>query len=175
MFTADTAGAGTVTFGGTNASIMTTGGTSTAGANAGHFCQQGLHAARYRGVRKPPSPWMALSTDAASMKALIDAQLGSSGVTTAVSGGQIMFTASTAGVGNVTIGGANASLFTTGGLATAGTAADDKRAGFTIDGHVVALTTDLTDQAGLIAELQTQVGANYTVAASGTNGFQHHH
>ena len=171
VFTADDAGAGAVTIGGADAALITAGGASVSGTNADTSANKVFTVQGTAGTQTTIT-LNGVVTDAASMKALIDTQLGSSGVTTSVVGGQLQFTSATAGVGNVAIGGTDASLFNgAGSLATAGTAAADKRAGFTIDGQVVALTTDLSNQAGLVAELQTQVGANYTVAAVGATGF----
>ena len=185
VFTSTTAGAGNVTIGGTNASVITTGGAAVAGAAANTsankiFTLQGLTGTQTT---------ITLSgniTDAASLKTAIDSQLGASGVTTAVGtgsdAGKLIFSSAVAGAGNVIVGNTalaghttDASILTgAGSLDTAGTAAVDNRAGFTVDGHVVALSTNVVDQAGLVAAILAGVGGaggNYNVAASGVSGF----
>jgi len=179
VFTSTVAGSGNVVIGGANAAFITGGASAdVGGANIDTSANKVFTLQGTAGTQTTIT-LSSVITDAASMKAAIDPQLGASGVTTSLGAGadagKLIFTSTTAGVGDVTIGGANAALFTGGGsLATTGTAANDKRAGFTVDGNVVALSTNVSDQAGLVAAILASVGGaggNYNVAAAGASGF----
>jgi flagellin len=88
--------------------------------------------------------------DMAGLVADIDGQLDAS-ITVSETGGQITFTAATAGAGSVAIGGADASVITTGGTNTAGAAA--------VAGTAAAYT---------LGETSIQVGSGTAVDVAGT-------
>ena len=178
VFTSTVAGSGSVTVGGADAAYLTAGGTSVAGADVDTSANKVFTVQGTAGTQTTITLSTAI-TDVDSLKAAIDPQLGASGVTTALGAGadtgKLVFTSATAGVGAVTIGGADAALFTGAGSSqVAGAAGNDQRAGFTVDGHVIALTTDLVDQDGLVAAILAGVGGaggTYTVEAAGASGF----
>ncbi len=88
--------------------------------------------------------------DLAGMVAAIDADLDAT-VVVSETGGQITFTAATAGAGSVAIGGTDASIITTGGTATAGAA--------TVAGTAAPYT---------LASTTIQVGTGTAVDVAGT-------
>ena len=176
LIKSNNAGAGSVTIGGTDQAILNTGTgyASVAGAAQDNTPNKTFTLMGPGGVAKTVTLTGAINT-AADMVAAIGA-VGTSGVVaTDAGGGRVLLTSSNPGAGSVTVGGANASILTTGQTVVAGAAANDKRAGFTVDTFAVALTTNTVDQAGLVTELQTQLNAaaagKYAVTASGA-GFK---
>ncbi|MFJ7566481.1 flagellin [Herminiimonas sp. NPDC097707] len=180
VFTNSTTGAGNIAIGGTNAALIA-GGTvvDTAGSAVDTSANKTF---TLQGPGGAASTFTLSSniTSAADMVAAITggantAAYAASGVTAAVgtgaNAGKVVFTATTPGAGAVTIAGTDNALLTTGGVAAAGGAAGASNAsGFSVDGTAVSLTTNVTDQAGMIAALQAQL-TGYTVAASGASGF----
>jgi flagellin len=177
LIKSNNAGAGSVTIGGTDQAILNTGTgyAAVAGAAQDNSANKTFTLMGPGGVAKTVTLTGAINT-AADMVAAIGA-VGTSGVVaTDAGGGRVLLTSSNPGAGSVTVGGANASILTTGQTVVAGAAANDKRAGFSVDGNLVALFTDTVNQAGLVTELQTQLNAaaagKYLVAASGGTGFK---
>lgn len=121
-----------------------------------------------------------LNTNITSVDDLVTAIQGSSGyaasgvVASKDASGNLLLTAA-AGAGNISVGGADASIIAanTGGD-VAGTASVNHAAGFSVDGHAVSLTTNVTDQAGLVGAIQTQLDSaaagKYKVTADAASG-----
>jgi flagellin len=116
---------------------------------------------------------------AAELQSALNTAAGSSRFTVAGGGGTsfALTITDTTSAAAVAITGANG-VATTAGLAdSAGTAGTPvittSNLGFDVDGTSVTVTADYTgNQAGLVADIQTQVGGTYVVAASGAAGFR---
>jgi len=128
-----------------------------------------------------------LTTDVTDIDGLVgaiqaDGEYAASGVTvaagTGADAGKLVFTASTPGAGDVTIGGADAALVTTGGAAVAGAAVDNTpNATLTITtpgdaAFTVNLTSNITNATDLLAAITgtaNYAAQDFTAALNGTS------
>ena len=195
VFTSTAPGAGAVTIGNTllsghttDATAITTGGASISGAAADTSANKIFTVQGTTGTQQTITLAGNYTNSTTMIAALNDAganaaKLAAAGVAVTDVGGKLVFTSSATGVGDVTIGNTllaghttDADIFSTGKVSAAGTAANDQRAGFTVDGtHVIALTTNVVNQAGLVAAIKAGMGEPagglYDVVASGASGF----